>query len=68
MGLFDDDDELNDLIEESNKFEPVDLNEREVQALFNRCLASTKDSPNARGVKLFRKVNRIRGGFFCCCI
>ena len=46
MGLFDDeDDELDDLLENVKKYPScvVDLNEGEVQSIFNRCLA-TKES------------------------
>ena len=45
MGFFDDD-EFETLLAESNKFKPQELNEANVQAIFNRCLA-TKDTPNA---------------------
>ena len=48
MGLLDDDDleEIAMLIQEANKFKPQELNETNVQAIFNRCLA-TKDTPNS---------------------
>ena len=45
MGFFDDD-EFETLLAETNKFKPQELNEANVQAIFNRCLA-TKDTPNA---------------------
>ena len=38
MGFFDDD-EFETLLAESNKFKPQELNEANVQAIFNRCLA-----------------------------
>lgn len=37
MGFFDDD-EFETLLAESNKFKPQELNEANVQAIFNRCL------------------------------
>ena len=41
MGILDDDDlmEIAQLVEEANKFKPQELNEGNVQAIFNRCLA-----------------------------
>ena len=41
MGILDDDDlmEIAQLVEEANKFKPQELNEANVQAIFNRCLA-----------------------------
>lgn len=39
MGFFDDD-EFETLLAESNKFKPQELNEANVQAIFNRCLAT----------------------------
>ena len=39
MGFFDDD-EFETLLAESNKFKPQELNEANVQAIFNRCLAA----------------------------
>ena len=38
----------------ANLFLPIDLNEANVQAIFNRCLA-TKDSVDFIGVTLFTK-------------
>ena len=40
MGILDDDDlmEIAQLVEEGNKFKPQELNEANVQAIFNRCL------------------------------
>ena len=40
MGILDDDDlmEIAQLVEEANKFKPQELNEANVQAIFNRCL------------------------------
>lgn len=38
MGFFDDD-EFETLLAESNKFKPQELNEANVQAIFERCLA-----------------------------
>ncbi len=49
MGIFDDlgmADELKAITKEENKFKPQELNEGNVQAIFNRCLA-TKDTPNS---------------------
>ena len=43
-----------DLLELSNQFKPQELNEGNVQAIFNRCLA-TKDSTNLLRVILFEK-------------
>ena len=45
MGLFDDDEELEELLQQANQFAPLELNEGEVRAIFNRCLSSssTKD-------------------------
>ena len=56
MGFFDDD-EFETLLAESNKFKPQELNEANVQAIFNRCLA-TDDTPNAdvQLSVLFKKV------------
>ena len=39
MGFFDDD-EFEALLAESNQFKPQELNEGNVQAIFNRCLAT----------------------------
>ena len=41
VGILDDDDlmEIAQLVEEANKFKPQELNEANVQAIFNRCLA-----------------------------
>lgn len=49
MGIFDDDDDEIRAIakKEANKFEPQELNEGNVQAIFNRCLV-TKDSTKIR--------------------
>ena len=43
MGLFDDDDELDELLEEehTNKFEALDLNSLNVQSIFNECFAKS---------------------------
>lgn len=40
MGILDDDDlmEIAQLVEEANKFKPLELNEANVQAIFHRCL------------------------------
>ena len=42
VGILDDDDlmEIAQLVEEANKFKPQELNEANVQAIFNRCLAT----------------------------
>ena len=51
MGLFDDlGIDLDAIIEEENKFKPLELNEGEVQAIFNRCLA-TDDTPQEKASK-----------------
>ena len=60
MGLFDDDDlELDELLDAVKKYPScvAELNEGNVQAIFNRCLA-TKDTPNAdvQLSVLFKKV------------
>ena len=60
MGLFDDDDlELDELLDAVKKYPPcvAELTEANVQAIFNRCLA-TKDTPNAdvQLSVLFKKV------------
>lgn len=41
VGILDDDDllEIAQLVEEANKFKPQELNEANVQAIFDRCLA-----------------------------
>ena len=41
VGILDDDDlmEIAQLVEEANKFKPQELNEANVQAIFNRCIA-----------------------------
>ena len=42
MGIFDElgmGDELRSITEEENKFKPQELNEGNVQAIFNRCIA-----------------------------
>ena len=55
MGLFDDDDfELDELLESVKKYPScvVDLNESEVQAIFERCLAK-EDSKNESRAELF---------------
>ena len=62
MGILDDDDlmEIAQLVEEANKFKPQELNEANVQAIFNRCLA-TDDTPKGKettGVFVFQS-NRI---------
>lgn len=59
MGLFDDEDDELDILLESVKKYPsfiLDLNEGEVQAIFNKCLA-TKDDPTGEisSSKLFQK-------------
>lgn len=51
MGFFDDD-EFEELLKESNKFKPQELNEGNVQAIFNRCLAN-KDTRNISRAQLF---------------
>lgn len=46
MGIFDDlglADELKAITEEENKFKPQELNEANVQAIFNRCLAKESE-------------------------
>ena len=60
MGFFDDDDlELDELLDAVKKYPPcvAELTEANVQAIFNRCLA-TKDTPNAdvQLSVLFKKV------------
>ena len=52
VGLLDDNDllEIKSLIEEANKFKPQELNETNVQAIFNRCLA-TDDTPQEKASK-----------------
>lgn len=49
MGIFDDDDLefIEQAREEANKFEPQELNEGNVQAIFNRCLAK-EDTPKEK--------------------
>ena len=42
MGFFDDD-EFEALLAESNQFKPQELNEGNVQAIFNRCIATKDD-------------------------
>lgn len=51
MGFFDDD-EFETLLAESNKFKPQELNEANVQAIFNRCLAKA-DSKHISAGSLF---------------
>ena len=48
MGFFDDD-EFEALLAESNQFKPQDLNEGNVQAIFNRCLATEHSQEQAVG-------------------
>ena len=47
MGILDDDDlmEIAQLVEEANKFKPQELNEDNVRAIFERCLAK-EDEPS----------------------
>ena len=56
VGLFDDDDlmEIAQLVEEANKFKPQELNEANVQAIFNRCL-KTAETKEIEYATLFRK-------------
>jgi hypothetical protein len=61
MGLFDDDEELNTLLEESNKFKPQELNEGNVQAIFNRCV-SNPNSKQTTGATLFPITNGYKSG------
>ena len=51
VGFFDDD-EFETLLAESNRFKPQELTEANVQAIFNRCLA-TEDSKHISAGSLF---------------
>ena len=53
MGFFDDD-EFETLLAESNKFKPQELNEANVQAIFNRCLATDSTTEHIKSV-LYQK-------------
>lgn len=58
MGLFDDDDmELDDLLESVKKYPScvVDLNEGEVQAIFNRCLATEASAEKTSSILFYRE-------------
>lgn len=58
MGLFDDDDlELDDLLESVKKYPScvVDLNEGEVQAIFNRCLATSTSVEKTSSILFYRE-------------
>ena len=52
MGIFDDDDLefIEQARKEANKFRPQELNEANVQAIFNRCLAKKDTMSIARAV------------------
>lgn len=59
MGIFDDlglADELKAITEEENKFKPLDLNEGNVRAIFNRCLAAEEvDAGDSFPVRVLNK-------------
>lgn len=71
MGILDDDDleEIQELIKQANQFKPQELNETNVQAIFNRCLATEeekKDVASCRFVRLFYKdYTGIESGDIC---
>ena len=60
MGFFDDD-EFETLLAESNKFKPQELNEGNVQAIFNRCLAKP-DSKKFSYASLFPTTHGYEAG------
>ena len=63
MGILDDDDlmEIAQLVEEANKFKPQELNEANVQAIFNRCLTKT-DSKEFSYASLFPTTHGYEAG------
>ena len=53
VGFFDDD-EFETLLAESNKFKPQELNEANVQAIFNRCLET--EAERGHGKKNYAQI------------
>ena len=58
MGILDDDDlmEIAQLVEEANKFKPQELNEANVQAIFNRCLYTLESKNRTEACPFYQRL------------